>query len=229
MARILIVDDQTVVLKMLEALLVKNGHTVTACHDAYDAVDKLNAQPFELVITDAIMPRFSGYDLIKTIRKQESTAGIGVILLTGKREKKDVRRGVEAGADDYVVKPVDEEILKAKVKSLLERKGKSDDSAFTDMGISEPARFALDLKIVGISEIGLSFTSAQPFHPNSKISIESPMFEHIGIESPILRVTNCTVNDPNGFFVRAQFVGLGENSLQPLRVWMRSKNLKKPA
>ena len=230
MARILIVDDQKVILKTLEAVLVKNGHTVTACSDGFDAVEKVTQQTFELVITDIVMPKgVSGYDLIKTIRKNPKTAELGVILLSGKREKKDVKRGMEAGADDYIVKPIDEEILKAKVAWVLERKSKTPASAFVDLAISEPAKFTADLKVVGISELGMTLTSPQPLNLNSKITIDSGLFADVGIEVPILRVTACTADEKFGFFIRLQFVGLSEKSLQPLRVWIRSRSLKKSA
>src|SRR5688572_26828558 len=108
MARVLVVDDQKSVLMTLEALLAKEGHLVSSCLNAADALSKLQEENFDLLVTDAIMPGGeTGYALIRTIRSHPKLTDLPVILVTGKREREDVERGLLAGTDDYVVKPVD--------------------------------------------------------------------------------------------------------------------------
>lgn len=226
MARILVVDDQPVILKLIEGLLVARGHYVTCCKDGYDAMEKIEEQKFEIVITDAIMPGgFSGYDLVRTIRKNPETETVPIILLTGRREKKDVDRAIAVGADDYVVKPVDAEILYAKIDSLLQKTGGTA-AAFQEAAVSVDAELDLKLKIVGVSELGVTFTSPQPFHPNSKVHIESEFFDTIGIKPPFLRIESC-VAQAQGYLIKTQFVGLTEKSLQPLRVWVRGQSVSR--
>ena len=228
MARILVVDDQPQILIMIESLLTKRGHVVTTAKDAFDAIEKLKAQPFEMVITDAVMPGgASGFDLTKTLRKDPTLQGILIILLTGKREKKDVDRGISAGVDDYSIKPVDPALFLAKVDALLQKRGQGGNT-FTECTISEMAKYQLDLKMVGISEVGLSFHSAQPFHVGTKIKIGAEFFGKIGMDVPVLRVMTCERSDKEEqFVVRVQYIGLTEISLQPLRVWIRSRQLSR--
>lgn len=228
MARILVVDDQPQILKMLESLLTQRGHIVTTAQDAFEAIERVKAQPFEMVITDAVMPGgASGFDLTKTIRNDPDLREMLIILLTGKREKKDVDRGIKAGVDDYSIKPVDPELFLAKVDALLQKKFKSSVN-FTDCSISESASYQNELKIVGISEVGLTFHSAQPFHPGTKISVAAAFFNSVGMETPVLRIMTSEhgANEPH-FVVRAQFIGITEKSLQPLRVWIRSRQLSR--
>jgi DNA-binding response OmpR family regulator len=229
MARILVVDDQVQILKLLEGILGQSGHDVTTAIDTFDALAKLAGQTFEMIITDAIMPGgASGFDLVRTVRSKPEYNGMPIILLTGRREKKDVARGIEAGVDDYVVKPLDPDLFLAKVDMLLLKRNSS--TVFTECSVTEEATHRSALKIIGVSEIGLTFQSPHPFHPGSKIEIESGFFDKVGISAPVMRViSSAPGNDENIFLVKLQFIGMTEESLQPLRVWLRSRTLSKAA
>lgn len=226
MARILVVDDQLPIVKMLESLLLSNGHQVTIAKDTFDALDKLKDQGFEMIVSDVVMPPGpNGYELVKTIRNDVNHKDALVIMLTGRREKKDVERGIQSGVDDYCVKPVDPDLFVAKVAALLEKKFATN-PAFSESPASEEAEIKQSLRIVGVSEVGLSFHSNQPFQPGTKIKIDSGFFDRLGIDSPNLRVMGCE-SKPEQFVVRAQFIGMNEQSLQPLRIWIRSRALSK--
>lgn len=225
MARVLIVDDQRSVLLTLEALLARDKHSVVACTSALDAIHKLQAETFDLLVTDAIMPGGeTGYALIRTIRNHPKLAHMPVILVTGKREKDDIERGLQAGTDDYVVKPVDPDIFLAKVKSLLERSGKSD-RAFAEAPVRAKAEFETKTDIVGVSELGLVLHSNVQAPNGLRLKIKSPLFAEIGIETPTLRVASCEpVASPDPTFkIQVHFIGLNERELQPLRLWIRGK------
>lgn len=101
MAKILIVDDQKSVLLTLEALLTKDGHSVVQSSNAWEAMRALAQGQIDLVISDVIMPGGDGYSLTRTIRKQPSLSKMPIILLTGKREKNDIDKGIECGVNDY--------------------------------------------------------------------------------------------------------------------------------
>ena len=225
MARILVVDDQPQILKMLEAMLIQVGHIVTCAVDAYDAIEKVKSQPFEMVITDAVMPGgASGFDLVKTLRSDPALKNMLIILLTGKREKKDVARGIDSGVDDYVVKPLDPDLFMAKVNNLLSKRFTSG-TMFTETVVSEPSAYDHRLTMMGISEVGMSFKSSQPFRSGSKLKFESSFFVKVGIEAPSLRVIACETNPNDDYFiVRVQFVGLTESDLKPLRLWIRGQS-----
>lgn len=225
MAKILIVDDQKSVLMTLEALLVQEGHKVVACMNAVDASRVLVSESIDLVITDAIMPGGSdGYSLTRTIRKQPNLAKLPVILLTGKREKSDVEKGIESGANDYIVKPLDPELLIAKIKNLLVTKPE-DSVQFASAPVHYKAEFETKTEITSVSELGLQLTSNVSLPLGKIIKIKSNVFEEIGITPLPVRIDSC--EEVQGkeltYKIQAQFVGVTEKELSPLRLWIRSK------
>lgn len=224
MAKILIVDDQRSVLLTLEALLLKYGHIVTACTNSIDALDRLSSEPFDLVITDAIMPvGASGYALIKTLKNNPQFAHIPVILLTGKREKADVEKGIAAGANDYAVKPIDPELLIAKVKNLLAKSDK-ETAHFAEAPVYVKAEWQTKTEIMAVSELGLLVKSNIPMTPGSLLRMSSLFLEEMGIPQVALRIASCEeVKVTETFYkIQTHFVGLSEKELSPLRLWIRS-------
>ena len=222
MARILIADDQRTVLTLIESLLKSRGHDVTAVMNAHDAVDKLVNRHFDLLITDVMMPGASGFDLTKTVRKHERLQHLPVVILTGKREKKDIEAGIASGANDYVIKPIDPDVLLAKVDSLLARKGAD---SFVRCAVKEEARWDVKTEIVEVSEIGLTLQSPLPAAVGSKVRIQSRFFQDVGVDAPTLRVVECEPADAeaSAYVVQVHFVGLTEKEMTPLRMWIRSR------
>jgi CheY-like chemotaxis protein len=225
MGKILIVDDQKSVLITLEALLVSDGHVVVSATNAIDAIHHLTQEPFDLVITDAIMPGGGdGYALTRTIRKQPTVSKIPVILLTGKREKSDVEKGIESGVNDYIVKPIDPELVLAKVANLLATK-KQDGPQFQEAAVKLKAEWETKTEVVAVSELGLTVHSNIPMPPGKILKMNSTVFSEIGIEKVPMRIDSCTELAPpdEGYKVVTHFVGLTEKELTPIRLWIRSK------
>ncbi|WP_413290394.1 response regulator [Bdellovibrio sp. HCB337] len=224
MAHILIVDDQQSVLLTLEALLRSENHLVTACTNAIDAMAKLNGEPFDLVISDVVMSvGGTGLALVRTIRGQPHLARIPVILLTGKREKTDVEKGIQAGADDYVVKPIDPTLLLAKIRTILTKEDKT--PRFAEAPVNMKAEFETKTEIVSISEIGCTIKSNVYAAPGALIKIHSEVFKEIGISNPTLRIVSQEEGESQDGMHKllGNFVGLSERELTPLRLWIRSK------
>jgi diguanylate cyclase (GGDEF)-like protein len=116
--RILIAEDDAVTRKLLEVHLAKWGHQVVACSDGAQAWQVLrSADPPKLAILDWMMPEMDGVTLCGEIRKLEKHPYTYVILLTSKNLKEDVVAGLEAGADDYIIKPFDVHELKVRVRA----------------------------------------------------------------------------------------------------------------
>lgn len=225
MARILIVDDQKSVLLTLEALLTQQAHFVVACTNAIDAVQALTREPFDLVITDAIMPGGSdGYALTRTIRKHPTLGKTPVILLTGKREKSDIQKGIEAGVSDYVVKPLDPELLIAKIGNLL--RAKSQDAVhFAEAAVNIAAEWELKTEVTSVSELGMQLTTSIPIPVGRILRIKSPIFAEIDIPQIPLRIDHCeeVPGVESTYKIQAHFVGITEKELSPIRLWIRSK------
>ncbi|NYV67361.1 response regulator [Bacillus sp. Gen3] len=120
--RILAVDDDTINLNVLTTILGEKEFDITTVTSARQAMEKLEVQQFDLVISDVMMPQVSGYELTQMIRKRFSISELPVLLLTARSRTEDIVTGFQSGANDYVTKPVDSWELKARVHGLTKIK-----------------------------------------------------------------------------------------------------------
>jgi DNA-binding response OmpR family regulator len=118
---VLVVEDDPVILKLLEVNFELEGFTVLLAHDGAEAIELARAKHPDVVITDIMMPRASGLELLAALKGDEATQGIPVILLSAKAQTSDLRVGLESGADDYVTKPFEPLDLVERVNALLPR------------------------------------------------------------------------------------------------------------
>ncbi|AEG15590.1 response regulator [Desulfofundulus sp. TPOSR] len=125
-AKILVVDDNPVNLALLEALLAPRGYQVILSTDGPDALRQVARQSPDLVLLDVMMPRMDGFAVCRELKKDEATRFIPVILVTALDQLTDRIRGIEAGADDFLTKPINEQELTARVRSLLRVKKLND-------------------------------------------------------------------------------------------------------
>lgn len=116
MEKILIVDDSAVQAKVLQGLL-EGEYQVMTCNQPLDTMAK--AWQFEpcLILLDIIMPQISGFDVLRSLKSQESTKDIPVILISSMSDVGHEKQGLDLGAVDYIVKPYSEEIVKARVRT----------------------------------------------------------------------------------------------------------------
>jgi len=119
--KILMVDDEKLSVELLSGILNKD-YEVIAAYDGNEALVKAKNSFPDLMFLDIMMPGINGFDLCRLLRDDEETMSIPIVMVTSLHEKKDRIKAIEAGADDFLNKPVDMDILYAKVKSLLKVK-----------------------------------------------------------------------------------------------------------
>jgi putative two-component system response regulator len=124
---ILVVDDLDANLRALEGVLLDEGYRVLLAHDTAEAFAVIDRDPPDLVVSDIRMPGRDGFDLCKTLKTSPSTWLIPVVLLTGATEPQDRIRAIEAGANDFLPKPIDQSELRARVRSLMQVKHVTDE------------------------------------------------------------------------------------------------------
>ena len=124
---ILVADDIKANRELLEGLLRRDGYTVRLAADGAEALAMIRADPPDLVLSDVLMPKVSGFDLCREIKAAAATRLIPVVLVTSLSEREDRIEGINAGADDFLTKPVDAHELKARVRSLVRLKRFTDD------------------------------------------------------------------------------------------------------
>ena len=125
--RILVVDDQRANAEMVSGILQARGYEVFTALDGQTALEEVRQRTPDLVISDILMPGMDGYALCRRIRAQAATALLPVILVTSLDPQAERVRGIEAGADDFLSKPVNWEELFARVRSLLRIKRLQDE------------------------------------------------------------------------------------------------------
>lgn len=118
-ARVLIVDDEPINLRLLEAILKPNGYEVERAANGQEALDKLAAMQIDLVLLDVMMPLMDGYEVCRRIRDDERLRHLPVVILTTLSSKEDRISGIEAGADDFISKPLSRDEVIARVRMLL--------------------------------------------------------------------------------------------------------------
>ena len=119
--RILVVDDEPQVRKLLDTFLTRSGYVVVTAADGLEALEILRDDLPDLVITDVTMPNLNGLELTRRLRTSHKTARIPILMLSALKQEEDVLAGYAQGADDYVGKPVELTILKAKIEMLMRR------------------------------------------------------------------------------------------------------------
>ena len=120
MAKILLVEDEINIASFIERGLREFGNTVTVAHDGTSGWELLQNEAFDLLILDIIMPGTNGLDLCRQYRQREGYQ-TPVVMLTALGTTEDIVKGLDAGADDYLVKPFSFQELEARIKALLRR------------------------------------------------------------------------------------------------------------
>ena len=119
--RILFVDDEEQIRKLLSTWLTRHGYEVTVANDGWEALKAVRTKAPDLVITDVNMPNMNGLELTRRLRADHRTARIPVIMLSARKQADDVLTGYAEGADEYIPKPVEMAVLAAKVEVLIRR------------------------------------------------------------------------------------------------------------
>lgn len=119
--KILVVEDEKDIVKMLDYNLEKEGYKVLSAYDGEDALAVAGREHPDLIILDLMIPKIDGLEVCRTLKKENKTASIPIIMLTAKTQESDKIVGLELGADDYVTKPFSPRELLARVKAVLRR------------------------------------------------------------------------------------------------------------
>lgn len=125
MTKILVVDDEPRYLRLLEANLLTEGYDVLTASDGLQAIDTFSSNPVELILLDVMMPRLDGFATCQRIRQYSN---VPIIILTARGEEQDRVKGLDLGADDYLVKPFSATELLARVRAVLRRSQVSKES-----------------------------------------------------------------------------------------------------
>lgn len=221
--RVLVIDDDPPILKLLEAMLKKAEYEVSAFPGAKEALKEFEKTRFQLVLTDAVMPKMDGFELVAEIRKRSTD--IPILMLTKRKGRKYVKMALELGVTDYIYKPVDESLLLGKISESLNQK-----PVETHPQVSSPpekiapyaSSIAFPSRIVELGENGMTLRSPVGTSKNAQEHVDTQIFDEIHIDTPTLKLIRCEkVEDSPGYHdLRYEFVGISKSDSRKIRTWI---------
>lgn len=118
MKNILLVEDEPTINRMISNYLLSEGYSVTQAYDGEEAIEAFNMQSFNLVCLDIMLPKLSGWDIAKEIRKDSD---VPIIMMSALSDEEDILKGFNLKVDDYITKPFNPRVLIAKIKAMMDR------------------------------------------------------------------------------------------------------------
>lgn len=115
---ILVVDDNKITTKLLRRYLEANGFEAKEAYDGIDCLEKVEEKLPDAIVLDVMMPRMDGYETAKKLKEQEHTKHIPIVIVTALNDVANQLKSIEAGADDFLSKPIEEKLLVAKTNLL---------------------------------------------------------------------------------------------------------------
>jgi len=132
--KILVVDDEAPIRMMIRQALQRSGFEVSEAIDGYDALTKIADAMPDLMLLDWMMPRMSGIDLARQLRREADSRELPIIMLTARAEEDDRVKGLDCGADDYVSKPFSPRELVARINAVLRRSNPAEEDGIIEHG-----------------------------------------------------------------------------------------------
>ncbi|MFH0738809.1 MAG: response regulator [Candidatus Omnitrophota bacterium] len=117
--KILVVDDELDILEVVAKRLISSGYEIITASDGQEAFDKARKENPDLIILDLMLPKMDGYKVCGLLKRDARYANIPVILFTARAQGDDMKMGQEVGADAYITKPFESQVLLGKIKELL--------------------------------------------------------------------------------------------------------------
>lgn len=227
MMRIVVVDDNQLSLKRVESLLQPLGYEVLSFTGAEAALQLLSLHPVNLVLVDLAMPIHSGYDLMAAMKRQKINAR--TVVVSGKNKDEDIKKALQMGAQDYILKPYDDDFFIAKVKLALQSQANTAEAQFAEAIFDEPTQLQITLPQISVSETGFFFETSLQIPKGTKLDFKSRCLDEMNLGGARLSVTSCTeIQKGNETLYRTfvSFVGLNQAQLTDVRLWVRQQQLK---
>ena len=131
-AKILVVDDEPSIVDVLTRFLTREGYAVVTAANGREALERVHQEQPDLILLDVTMPELDGFTVCQRLKEDEHTALIPITMLTGLDDREHRTRGIEAGADDFLTKPFEQSILRARIRSQLRLKRLTDQLEHTE-------------------------------------------------------------------------------------------------
>ena len=160
MAKVLVVDDEKMIVKGLRFSLLQDGHEVECAYDGEEAVNMIRDGQFDIVLLDVMLPKLSGFEVLQQVRE---FSDVPIIMLTARGDDMDKILGLDYGADDYVTKPFNPLEVKGRIKAIIRRTSRARKQEPVAENIIEVGdlRMDLDNRRVSLEDKEINLTSKE--------------------------------------------------------------------
>lgn len=219
--KILIVEDAENLRFLLTKFLEKEGHPVLTASNGLEAIKAIRLEDdIGLVFLDIMMPKMNGIELLEKIKELKNDINLKVCMVTAKKNHMDVNTCLKLGADDYIVKPIDREILIQKTRILLHSKEQSLFAALKTKikgFISRDGRPS-EITINSLSENEINFESDFKFNSGEGVHLKSPKLQEIAQTTGpfFIRIFEC-IDGGAKYKIKANFMALDEDTSRLIR------------
>ncbi len=231
--RVLVVDDEPAILRLVTHLLRKSGYEVASAATAREALGFLRRFEFDCVVTDAIMPDLTGFDFVKLVREDPKLTVLPILMLTRNRTLQDVKKAVDLGVCEYILKPVDTQILLEKLEYCMAKAERPGGRFFelTLNGGHTDGMIQLRCQVRSIGETAIVLETESRIQDREVVRLDLPLFREIGIDPPHMRrIASIAEERAEGktlYQDRYSFVGLSENDLKKIRLWLQRESSRR--
>ena len=160
MAKVLVVDDEKMIVKGLRFSLLQDGHEVECAYDGEEAVNMIRDKQFDIVLLDVMLPKLSGFEVLQQVRE---FSDVPIIMLTARGDDMDKILGLDYGADDYITKPFNPLEVKGRIKAIIRRTSRARKPEPVNENIIEVGdlRMDLDNRRVSLEDKEINLTSKE--------------------------------------------------------------------
>lgn len=214
---ILIVEDNPIESLRLSKVIEIVGYIPILTKDGFAALEACEKYNIDAALVDIQMPHMDGFSFLGRIGRSSEKKKFPIIMMTANRaDQKSIKEAISLGASDFIVKPIDIQILSSKLDGLLKNRIQWNEWTIVNSGLPPVAMVALPIEVQTISEMGLRFFSDRPVEVGGMIDFNWPVLKDVGIESLSLKVGECEKKG-NGYSIYLMFLGVPEHQLQKIR------------
>lgn len=223
---LLYVDDDPGARALIQAILTQAGYIVETAQDGFEALELIHKFAFDLVLLDIMMPKMSGYEFLKRLRGSEQTKAMPVIMLSHMDDEKTVKKCMDMGANDYLIKPPQRAILMNKLQTILGTRPRFAEISFHSEDHKAKGVVEMSCQILSVGETGLVLKSPVSFLELSQHKLKAPLLDHLGLVSSRLRVVQEQA-EGNYFLIYFSYLGLSDAEVTRLRSWVIDEKFKR--
>ena len=220
--KILIVEDVDHIRLLIKKTLERAGYEVEEATNGKEALKAIQLdEEIYLILLDYMMPRMSGIDFLKRVKEFKREYGFYVLMLTAKSTIEDIKECLIAGADDYIIKPMDRDILLEKVKLFFDQRGMGKFNTIYTSFKGEVLRTTTNVIVLvtAVSETEISFESTKQIPAGARVKMQSNFLDRV-LEEPVdfyLRVYTMEKEGKNRWKGKGAFIALQEDVAKKIR------------